>query len=1088
MSKYYGHTDYNGNSSGKMKPKKHPWLIALKYTGIVLGSLVVLAAIALWIISYHLTPEHIARLIEEKASEYLDAKIEIGKLDYKLYSSYPWLEFEVDSLRVISKSLESLSPEERGRLPENADSLAAIAKLKGKVNVHSLLHRDINIKDIEIESPRVNIVIFNDSLANYNIAQNTPDFKVKMPQVDISDIKTVPPVYFSFFSLPADTEASVNVEEFFLVQDSEKIYDIGFEGVVNGRWGEYSIPQNLPVEFKTRLKPNLPDLAIDLKRLYIASSGIALDLNGEMKWQPSNINLQSAQIDLKIADLFALPQLLPAPLAEKVQLPQHLEGFLPLALKVNLLHPYELDLGEIARASTHEPGAASNQSTDTLQLTLNDLPLPSLRAVATVEEAFLEMKPPGLKMLKADDISMSAIATYDFENPENNSLELKKLLLKGEGLHIEGDALIILGPDEQPLSANLDFRSAVTETLAYFLPGLTTKVTGYLQGNVNFKGLAVNYGKQGIKDINVDGDVKSKALKVKVASSDISMKNVATDFKGIVPAYPLTDYSGLKLYFDFSTDSLRIADGNTRVNIGKMTVSLDAMDTVSGTPDPFGDLHLKITTLNTRSLNPEGGEAMEFRASDLDLVAQGSMVAEGNSSSASYPSYAPTPGSNDQLIASRVEHTPMTLEYDGGGVVSTIMGMVNADAELKLGNAYFYTPAYLYPFEASNLDISTNLNRVNFFAGDVKISNTGFTISGEIDGLEPFLTSYEATPLKTTADIKFTNVDINRLSWGYYGAQLAQGNDSVWALAPLTPYTKADSVSVLIPRNIDAQIRLHSSSAEYMQYRFSPLSTCIVVKDGAATLQQLTIGAPYCTAVVDWTYSTSSLDNIFMDLKAKVSDFSFIPFYKVFPSLVAKAPELQNFTGNINADINCRFLMYPDMFMNSQSLQGSFDITGNHLQFAREGKIAKITHLMLIEGDEPIHLQNLNITGAYHDNLLQINPFLVAFDDYELKVGGVNNMAGRMYYHLALLKSPFHLPFGVSLFGNLKHPEIRLGGTHIDDYRSEMVADDETNRINANIMAYLHHGWILFLQEAARYQQKKETQPSAQQKITSTSE
>ena len=140
------------------------------------------------------------------------------------------------------------------------------------------------------------------------------------------------------------------------------------------------------------------------------------------------------------------------------------------------------------------------------------------------------------------------------------------------------------------------------------------------------------------------------------------------------------------------------------------------------------------------------------------------------------------------------------------------------------------------------------------------------------------------------------------------------------------------------------------------------------------------------------------------------------------------------------------------------------------MQFARTGKIERLTHLMLIQGDHPIHIDNIDITGGFHDNLLQINPFRINFDGYQLAMGGVNNTAGEMYYHFALEKSPFHLPFGVTLKGSFKHPDVSLGGTHIKDYKVELVAGNLTDRLNANIMAYLQNGWWLFLKEAAKYE------------------
>lgn len=124
---------------------------------------------------------------------------------------------------------------------------------------------------------------------------------------------------------------------------------------------------------------------------------------------------------------------------------------------------------------------------------------------------------------------------------------------------------------------------------------------------------------------------------------------------------------------------------------------------------------------------------------------------------------------------------------------------------------------------------------------------------------------------------------------------------------------------------------------------------------------------------------------------------------------------------------------------------------------------------MRIEGDAPIRLENLDITGTFHDNLLELNPFKIRFDDYQIEVAGVNNMQGEMYYHIALEKSPFHLPFGVNLVGNFSHPEVRLGGTGINDDRERKISEDLEDKVDVNIMAYLKNGWQMFIQEAAKY-------------------
>ncbi|MCH5225720.1 MAG: hypothetical protein J1D77_06945 [Muribaculaceae bacterium] len=1026
--------------------KHKGWIKAFKISAWTLAGLVVAAAIALWIIVAHLQPERIAGIIEKEAGKYLDAEIKIGRLDYRLFSSYPWLDFEVDSLAIISKSLDSLSAEQLAELPQNSDSLLFIKKISAQVNVHSLIHHKVDIRNIEIERPKVNIVIYDDSLANFNISRKLPEIN-SVPKIDISELRIEPPLDFSFFSRPQDMEAKALMEYFLLTQTPDKGYDIGFDGEVAGRYGDFELPGSLPLKFKATVVPRLPDLLLTLNNLYLNIYNMDFSASGKIDVTKAGANMEKAELRVTIGDIFELFRQMPPQLTQYMTLPDGLEGSLPLDLGIGLLSPYRI---------MFMPDSTDSTGFD----------LPAFDFHLGIADAFLKMFPKGMKPLSADDLTVSVVGKFDPENPQGNNAEIG-IRMFGEGVRINSRFFV-----NQMDSTNLfvkgrimEFQSDVMETLTHFVGHPAAKLKGHLRGGMGFSALVLDYGKGGLRHIEAEGDIKSKSLDVAYSGSLMTTKNFDGEFKVHVPSYPLNDYSGTRLAFQLTTDSLSGLTNGTTLGIGRLKIDLNAADTLKGNPDPYGDLIVKAATLTAKSA---GNYVM---ARDLDMTANGAMIASGGPTQ-NYRVVSPTSSGDDALIAGRVDHTPLVVEYEGGGILSTIMGMVDLDAEMKVGYAYFKSPAYLYPFTVRGLDLSTNLNRVNFFARNIDISNTGFTLSGELDGLEPFLTSYSATPLKVSADVNFTNVDINRLSWGYYGALVDQGRDSVFYVAPMQPYTKADSVCVAIPRNIEAQVSLKANSAEYMQYRFSPLSTKINVGNGAATLSQLTVGTPYCRAVVDWTYSTTNLDNIFMDLKAKVENFSFSPFYQTFPVLLEKTPEIKNFTGVLNADIDCRFQMFPNMFMDANSLRAKFDIKGSDMEFARSGKIEKITHLMLIDGDEPIKIENIGITGSFHDNLLQVNPFTVAFDDYQLQLGGVNNTSGKMYYHFALLKSPFHLPFGVSLLGNMKHPEIRLGGTHIDDYRSEMVESDQADHINANIMAYLHRGWLLFLQEAAKWEQK----------------
>lgn len=1043
MTKYYSNTDYPGYKRFSKPPRRLGRLI-LKVCLWTLLALVVIGAGVFWGFSEYLRPDHIASLIEKECAEYLKGEVKIGKLEYKVWSTYPWLAFEVDSLYISSRSLEDIPEQVRAQLPDNSNFLASVEKVKGKINIHSLLRKKINIKDVVVVKPTVNLVMVNDSTANFYILPPM-EKKLEMPELEISEINMVAPLDFKFFSLQDDAEAKLDIASFYLARDSRN-YNIDFNGEVWGRYRDYVLPGGLPLDFNTKITPGIGDLSLNLENLKISLAGLTLETRGEMRASSEGIEVEAMECAVRIEDLFTFITCLPGQITDKISLPAALAGNLPISLEVKLLSPLHIPI----------------ELPDTISL----YDLPPLSVQLRIEDANIELVPPHHKPVYADDIRLLVSAEYHPLNPEETFLRIEDLHMHGRGISLTGNAEVenIMG-EQQPFSGSFSLKSPVMETLSYFLPNSGLKVAGYLDGEVEFKGNAINMGKEGVKDIILRGDLMSHSVNVKASKiNNLKLKNMKGEYSVIIPEYPLNNYRGTKMGFEFKADSIAGSVSGMNFIVGGFDMKLDAIDTISGTPDPSG-----VVCLKTKEMKLNTGQTHLF-ADNLMINVSGRLNPSGVSSN--YKVVAPTVGVDDALIATRTPHTPLVLEYNGDSSIGTLMGMVDLTADINLWKGRLRSRSYLYPVDFDGLSISTDLNKVKFSASDIIVGKSGLSMSGNVEGLLPFMTSYSATPLKVAADMNFTNVDINELSWGYYGALLKQGYDSVFYVPPMLPLTASDSAIVAIPRNIDANIRLYSKSAEYMGYRFAPLSTSIVVKDGSATLSKLTIGAPYCTAVVDWTYSTSRLDSIFMDLSAQVKDFTFTPFYHTFPDMLKDASEMENLTGKISADIRCHFDMFPSMFMNPESLRARFDIKALNMQFARKGKVERITHLMLIEGNEPIQIENIDITGSFHNNVLQVNPFKIAFDGYQLSVGGVNNTAGQMYYHLALEKSPFHLPFGVSLLGSFKHPEVNVGGTRINDYKAEMVTIDNQTLLNVNIMAYLHHGWILFVQEAAKYQQK----------------
>jgi len=163
------------------------------------------------------------------------------------------------------------------------------------------------------------------------------------------------------------------------------------------------------------------------------------------------------------------------------------------------------------------------------------------------------------------------------------------------------------------------------------------------------------------------------------------------------------------------------------------------------------------------------------------------------------------------------------------------------------------------------------------------------------------------------------------------------------------------------------------------------------------------------------------------------------------------------------------FKMFPSMFLNTPSLSGDASLTCDSLEYTTDNKIIR---LFMRNGKGPVKVDDFTAHASFHDNLLQVDPFSIHCGPYEVMAGGVNNLQGEIYYHVGMMHLPFMFPFGVNLVGNFHHPEIRFGGKGIKDGREREIASHIEDSADVNIMRQLRQGWLLFIENAAKYDAK----------------
>lgn len=965
----------------------------------VVGAVVVLVAITVAGISLWLTPQRLTRLVNEEGSKYLNADINAAEIDYTFWSTFPVIHINADSVTITSRSLKGIPDSVRVKLPSDADFLASASHLSGSINIVKALHGEIEMTDLEIGAPKINIVSAGTGINNYSILppgkRSKPIKRISLGKIHISS-----PAVVSIFDKPSSTSGKITITGACIkpVPDETGTFSTSLSAIAEGRATGMQLPRPLPVKLdgiaSISLHPlNLqlhPDFKIDAADI---STRLSLNIAGS---KPTVIESLTADISAPdvIKSLEYLPPQLLASLPKIHPLLKSVSPFLPVNLEVSLTKPYPLQPGSqpVFSVSLRIPGAKFS--------------IPLKRK----------------KSIPVENLQMSADIAIDPSRPDNCIANIEKCTMLAAGnvnLSLTGNVRKFLSDNPQ-ITADIDCDADLGSLESRYLPASSVKAQGKVNSSSHIECTLADAGVVTLQSISATGKLKSPSLRI----------------------------SGMP--------------GSARLSADKLDIGYRITGS-SLSSSPQG------TVTATSSLLKTGGKGWELSADSVSAHLSGMLRQTPFVANASPHTHATSAG--DSLLAAKAPHSPIYLIPSLPAGLREFLIMADATASVSAASGKLSTDAYPTRNTFSRLRIYTDLDSLHIYSGRIAADNTEGSLKGSASNLRSFLVSATPANLVADMDIRFANVDINRLCGAYYdGVQIKTGQAPDYSVAPPEKHLPGEAVCIAIPRNISATVRLSSDSAEYMQYRFSPLSTELSVHDGIARIGNLDVGAPYARALLDWTYSTADLDDIFMKISLGVSDFDIAGFMQVFPDLAKEAPELE---GTLSAEAEGSFLMFPDMHLNAPSMEARATVKSDSIAVSRsDDKIRHYSHLMLIRGDNPVTITGLDVHGSFHDNFLQVDPFCLSFGGYKVMLAGVNNLQGEIYYHAGLFKSPFHIPFGINIVGNYRHPQIRFGGKQIHDSREREIAADLEDSVDIDIMEQLRYGWLEFVATAAKYDAK----------------
>lgn len=1053
-----------------------------KVTKIVLwtvAGIVLLAAVLAGVGAWMLTPSRLTGLVNRELSKRLNADVTAHNVRLDLFSTYPIARISIDSLTIACRP-DSVRTAD-GKIMADARQLLKTGAVTARLDVRKLLHKDIDLQYAGVDSMRLNLVRFSPARSNWNIL---PD-KIK-PVKNLTfafDTLSLTHGGVRFRDMVSDTDASLAIdpEASILPQGSDSYRSrIPAKASVCMKGRKYLTDLPLLLEGDTKL--TFTPFALSTEDFTVKLGEITGLVTLDMSMNP-DIRINAFDWNLSPFGVGELLKLIPPSAAPWLS---GLRAEAPISGSVTLTEPYTVRKGT----------------------------WPTLTAQVVLPHGSLRYDNPQYGTYSFDDLAFRSVFHLDGADPAASSLRLNELYVRGEDMDVLAQADVrAIGADPE-VQGSLRGDISLTRlghTLPY-LQGFNLRGNVTSDTRISFRmsdirrgqfdrmlvdGIANLHGLQienvGDVDRIAAGNMTVKFLGKARSATSKAVRGSLFDFDAVVDRFSILA-AGCKAVASSVSLSTTVSDPGTLTatnlpNDVPFNINLRAATLSIGDPDDtirvnLGDAEVS-SVISARMLENMQADLYDVRikGSSLSYSGQGSSLGvsgvdarlraeRSNSIPQASPFVTPPKWKSDSRLLATLRHSPQMLAVQQSPALTSIMNNWLLSLRVKGRQASVYTDAFPIQNYISDLDISANTDTVTIHSLKSRTGSTVAAVSGHITNLRQFLTSAQPAPIVMSLRADVDTLQLNQIASACVrGYEMKHGPGSFAKLLQNTAITPGDSVAFMIPRNIVADIRSTVNVMECLDMPATGITANIRAAGGKVELAPFSASTAFMNISGNAGYDTHDIQNIAANVALGMNDLELSRLYTAFPALTEKVPEIKNLTGRFDIAADMSVPLFPTMYVMTPALRAGLRIQADDLYLNQDREIRRVTHLMMIHSRDPLHFADLDIRASVFDNMVMLHPFDLNLDRYKLRVAGLNNFNGRMFYHVGVKDWPLMFPFGVNVKGTFGHPEIRLGSSTWKDIDATEISGDIMSGMRINVAQQLRHYFYILVDRAARANQ-----------------
>ena len=280
----------------------------------------VLAILILLIVIPIFFKDKVLKVVTDVAGNYVDADINIGNLDISLLSNFPGATVVLDDVSVV------------GHHEFKGDTLAAFDSFELTMNVMSLFGGKIKVKSVELNNPKVNIIVTKQGKPNYDISmpddgepqetvQEEADTVVTKFALALKKLK-VNNLYATYTDSVTDVHALIDHLNFDLrgdLSDEETILSALMDiAKLNVRMGPIIYINDAVVSLKSDLDAEMQKMKFTFKDNLFRINELGLELDGWIAVPDTNVRMD-LKFGAKNTDFLSVLSMIPAEYAKDLE-------------------------------------------------------------------------------------------------------------------------------------------------------------------------------------------------------------------------------------------------------------------------------------------------------------------------------------------------------------------------------------------------------------------------------------------------------------------------------------------------------------------------------------------------------------------------------------------------------------------------------------------------------------------------------------------------------------------------------------------------------------------------------------------------